>query len=209
MSQATLVERYRGKLLALEPREYGFHVTSLVYSCVRRCYFNVTEEPHFDQVTRMKLNIGQVVHKAFRLEDATHELKLTWDGIVGSLDVYSPETGELLDLKTIYTPSQYIKELPYPHHRTQVEYYCLLLAKNNLRVGPATVLYVPINVAKTIEVRPISEIEAEVAAKVKAVKQGQETKIPPPGLLKSRECRFCPHLGVCDEAEKAKEVASS
>jgi len=82
----------------------------------------------------------------------------------------------------------------------------LLLAKNNLRVGPATVLYVPINVAKTIEVRPVSEIETEVTAKVAAIKAAQESKIPPEGLLKSRECKFCPFLKLCDEAEKAKEA---
>jgi CRISPR/Cas system-associated exonuclease Cas4 (RecB family) len=169
----------------------------------------VTEEPKFDDIVKIKLNLGSLIHKHYRLDGATHELKLTWNGITGSLDVYVPETGELLDLKSIWTPSTYIKELPYIHHARQIEYYCLLLAKNNLRVGPATVLYVPINVAKTIEVRPISEVEAEVAAKVKAVKQAQESKIPPLGLLKSRECNYCPFLRLCDEVEKAKEAASS
>ena len=209
MSEVSLLDRYRGLLTTDNPREYGFHVTSLVYDCLRRCFYNVTTKAKFDIVTQIKLNLGSLIHKHYRLDGATHELKLTWDGITGSLDVYLPDTGELLDLKSIWTPSAYIKELPYVHHARQIEYYCLLLAKNNLRVGPAMVLYVPINVAKTIEVRPISEIEAEVTAKVAAVKEAQETKIPPLGVLKSRECRFCPFLKLCDECEKTKESLSS
>ena len=206
MSEQTLVEKYRKMLLTDDPRERGLHVTSLVYDCVRRCYYNVTTEPKFDTVTKIKLNLGSLIHKHYRLDGATHELKLQWDGIVGSLDVYVPETGELLDLKSIWTPGQYIKELPYIHHARQIEYYCLLLAKNNLRVGPATVLYVPINVAKEITVRPISEIEAEVTRKVAAIKEAQESKTPPEGLLKSHECRFCAYLRLCDEVETAKEA---
>jgi len=206
MTEASLVEHYREALLKRDQRELGFHVTSLVYDCFRRCYYNVTVEPHFEPVVQIKMNLGSLIHKHYRLDGATHELKLQWDGIVGSLDVYVPETGELLDLKSIWTPGQYIKELPYVHHARQIEYYCLLLAKNNLRVGPATVLYVPINVAKEITVRPISEIEAEVTRKVAVIKEAQESKIPPEGLLKSRECRFCPYLGLCDEIEKAKEI---
>jgi len=189
----SLVERYRAKILENQPRERGFHVTSLVYDCLRRCYYNVTKEAKFDNVVQMKLNIGQVVHRCFRLDDATHELKLTWDGIVGAIDVYDPNTGELVDLKTSFTPGQYVKELPYTHHRIQVEYYALLLSKNNMKITKATILYVPHNVAKEVTLRPLEEIEKEVTAKVEIVKAGTL----PTGTFASRECRFCPFLGDC------------
>ena len=204
MSQVSLVEQYRERILAPERRELGFHVTSLLYDCVRRCFYNVTEEPRFDTVTQIKLNLGSLIHKHYRLDGATHELKLQWDGIIGSMDVYNPETGEVVDLKSVWTPGRYIKELPYEHHKRQLEYYSLLLAKNNLKVGPLNVLYVPINVAKTIKPRPVEEIEAEVSAKVQAIRAGQDSKIPPPPLLKSRECGFCPYLRLCDKQEKQR-----
>jgi len=196
----SLVNRYRAKILENQPRERGYHVTSLVYDCLRRCYYNVTKEAKFDDVVQMKLNIGQVVHKCFRVEDATHELKLQWNGLVGAIDVYDPETGELVDLKTSFTPGQYVKELPYSHHRIQVEYYALLLAKNSMKVSKATILYVPHNVAKDVEIRPLEEVEKEVSTKVLAIKSAQETEKVPGGTYASRECKFCPFLGDCRAA---------
>jgi hypothetical protein len=69
-----------------------------------------------------------------------------------------------------------------------------------MKVSKATILYVPHNVAKDVEIRPLDEVEAEVTAKVQAIQVAKATDVLPVGTYASRECRFCPFLHDCREA---------
>lgn len=189
------------KAIAREETEMpeGIHVTSLVYDCMRRGYYdNTHEESFFDLKTLLTFWIGRAVHKTPILSN--HEMTLKWGGIVGTLDEF--QDGIIIDKKT----TTYMPKSPNAHHARQIEYYAVLLWKNGLVFKEGYLVYIDIN-NKDIEVfpvktRPLPIVEAEMMKKKTLLEEAIKNNIPP-----KREigwiCNYCSYASICfKEKEK-------
>jgi len=124
-------------------------------------------------------------------------MQLSWEGIVGIIDEYDPETGTLIEKKT----ARELPRSPYPHHVRQVEGYAVLLVKNQLPFTQAYILYIDVSSARhaLLEVdmtRPVDMIAEELLARKKVLSAAIQEKIPPspePGWM----CQYCEYIRMC------------
>jgi len=191
-------ELFKAIMREEDDRSRGIHVTSLVYDCLRRGYYeNKFEEGFFDMKTLITFWIGKAVHKTPILKN--HELKLEWNGITGTVDEY--QDGIIIDKKTTtYTPKS-----PNGHHIKQIEYYAVLLSKNGYRVREGHLIYININdkdiVVFPIKIRSLEDVEAEMVEKKIILENSIRDKTEPrrsPGWL----CGYCNYAGVCFKEKK-------
>jgi len=107
-------------------RDLTPHVSAMVYDCLRRCYYQLTDpRDTIDLKGSIRTWVGRKVHTT-QILNGEMELDLYWkeDGVGilrGRLDEYDGNV--LLDKKsTRYTP-----KTPYEHHFAQTNLYNLLL----------------------------------------------------------------------------------
>jgi len=175
------------------PRREGIHVTELVYDCLRKGYYaHHYGEGFFDIKTLTTFWIGKALHKTKILKH--NEMTLKWNGIVGTVDDY--EKGVLIDKKTTtFTPKD-----PWKHHIKQLEYYALLLTKNNIPFKEAHIVYINITDKKftifPVKIRDFETIEKEIIRKKEIFEKAlKDSKSPTRkvGWL----CSYCSYASVC------------
>lgn len=176
-----------------EPDNF-FHVSDLSLDCLRNVYYKRIFGREFVTASSlMSFWIGKQLHETKILK--SHELLLTWGEISGTIDDYD-DSGVLLEKKT--TTWKITK--PLDHHVRQMEYYALLLSKNNLPFTEAHLLY--IDLAKKeiipfdINIRDLQVIENELAEKIKVLKQAVNDKKPPVRVI-GWNCFYCVYAGQC------------
>ena len=183
------------------------HVTSLVYDCVRKMYYDLVfqNERKIDLKGAIRTWIGRKLHTT-RFLNGELELALCWDKYLqGVIDEYDYPI--LLDKKTVRA----IPRLPRPHHVKQLEYYKLLLHKNNYRVDNLIGCLLYINV-QSAEVKAyvfpltknLNDIEKEVIEKYTILQKSLQTGLLPPRVIQQWEygsvstvCDYCHHYGRC------------
>lgn len=180
-------------------RREGIHVTSLVYGCLRRSYYEQTVgDGLFNLKTLLTFWIGRAIHMTPLLKE--HELQLEFEGIVGTVDDFEPEEGLLIDKKTC----KLIPKEAYSHHKKQIEYYIWLLKKNGHDVKKAYVLYIDI-VNKKLELFPVfarnlDVIEKEILERKNMLLEALNNKEMPPRSM-SWLCDYCSFSGRCFNAQ--------
>jgi hypothetical protein len=170
-----------------------FHASDLSFGCLRNSYYKRIFGNEFVTASSlMSFWIGKQLHATQILK--SHELFLTWGGLSGTIDDY--EEGTLLEKKT----TTWKITRPLDLHVRQLEYYALLLAKNNLPLTEAHVLYIDVGKKEIIpfkvDIRDLREIEDEVIEKIKILKQALNDKKPPARVI-GWGCMYCPYAMVC------------
>lgn len=190
-------ELFKAIVREQEKMPEGIHVTSLVYDCLRRGYYeNKFEEGFFDIKTLITFWIGRAVHKTPIFSN--HEMTLRWEGIVGTLDEY--QDGIVIDKKT----TTYLPKQANAHHIKQVEYYAWLLWKNGYPFKEGYLVYIDINekdiVVFPVFIKDLITIENEILKKKKVLDEAMKNNIPPQrniGWL----CKYCNFASICFKEE--------
>jgi CRISPR/Cas system-associated exonuclease Cas4 (RecB family) len=169
-------------------------VTSLVYPCIRKAFFEKTIGQFFDIDTAYDFWIGKAIHKMDFLKEG--EVDVEWNGIIGRIDEL--EDGLIVEKKTC-------KELPnspYSHHITQVEYYYLLCLKNKRLVKDAYLLYLekkyPNHKFFKVPLRSPKMIEEEMLERKNRLEEALKTNKMPKRKI-SWLCKYCPFTKKCFE----------
>jgi len=167
-------------------------VTSIVYPCLRRAYYEKTLGQFYDIETAYDFWLGRAIHLANFLEQG--EIELEWKGVVGRIDEY--EKGTLVEKKTCKS----LPSSPYEHHITQLEYYLVLCTHNSIPVTDLYLLYLekkyPAHQFFKVNPRPIETIEKEmIERKTTLEKALKEGKAPPRKI--SWLCKYCPFAPLC------------
>lgn len=180
------------------PSDERISVTELVSECPRAVFFSRVFGNYFVRMRNIiALLLGKKLHEVSILGKEM-EMKLEWEGIVGVIDEYDPDTGLVLEKKFVSrTPKE-----PYEHHVKQLTYYKLLLAKNNLPYSFFVLWYFafdnfedPVKIF-VIPTPPVDSIEREAVLKKEALTFALRSgKIPTRKM--SWYCRYCPFAKLC------------
>jgi CRISPR/Cas system-associated exonuclease Cas4 (RecB family) len=121
----------------------GIHVSDIT-GCLRRAWFErerkskAPQKPH----EHLALMLGSAVHEYAEHEDEHVETEIPLEafGILGTADLYFPETGLLMDIKTTrwLTPSK----LPYGSHEMQLNIYAAMLREMGKEITKLAVQYI-------------------------------------------------------------------
>ncbi len=192
-----------------EEREEGWHVTELVYDCLRRCYYERKYKEILKDVENdVSGNLNEDLMLTFWIGKKLHEMPLSkrheyvvrWKDIVGRIDEILEIDGELiiLDKKTVRRQVN----APYEHHVKQVEMYSgLLFAQDGIEVNKGGILYIDVanknSKVFTFELeRNKAKILAEMERKRNILAEAIEKGIPPE-LRVSWLCNYCNWFERC------------
>ena len=181
-------------------------VTALTSECPRQIYYGLKlrKMPLADVYSSVYMWIGKKLHELTVLgDDAEAELRLEYMNIVGRVDEY--KDGILLEKKTVRSTPK----APYIHHLRQVEYYTILLERNNKPVHRAFIMYINVSNSDikifdvTPMLRPLNLIEREMIEKAEMVaKMFSLNELPPRKMVTLPDsdtliCKFCPFFSLC------------
>jgi len=174
-------------------RRGGIHVSHLYGDCLRKSYYGLMHPEQFHSLrTLMTFWVGRQLHdtKVFKQS----EIPLEYDGVVGTCDEY--EDGVLLEKKTCTTLPKSVSKA----HKTQCEYYALMLGKAGKPVKQAFVAYLDvankdIKVFK-VDLRKDEDIEPELMSRKEALEMALKNK-QPPARSPSWLCNYCNFASVC------------
>ena len=175
-----------------EPHEPSgkISVSSLIYPCLRKAYFEKKLGQFFDISTAYKFWIGKAVHKMDFLKEG--EVELEWEGILGRIDELEGDT--LVEKKTCNE----LPRSPNSHHITQLEYYYVLCLRNKKPVKNLFLLYLEKKYSawKFFEITPrkVEVIEKEMLERKTILEEALKSKKMPersPSWL-CKYCNFCP-----------------
>jgi CRISPR/Cas system-associated exonuclease Cas4 (RecB family) len=188
----------------------GIHVTDLVYSCLRRAYYDKTLGEAAGAVSdnegMMVVWIGQMLHgMPIDPDKCEHEKKveIELDGVKveGRVDELCRigDSYIVVDKKS----TRNIPNNPHDHHIKQVLFYSAILTKKyGYRVSHAGILYLDVANLKVkffvipITAQMVDTALREVEAKAKILQNAITHKTAPapdPGWL----CSYCPYFKRC------------
>lgn len=189
-----------------EDREDGWHVTQLVYECLRVAYYSKLYAElianiegmddsvisGMDEETLLTLWIGKKLHEmpvsnVIHGSVVMHEYPVKYEvgdvKIVGRIDEVLEVDGELIicDKKTVRTmPSK-----PYEHHVKQVNMYsALLYAQDGIKVNKGAILYIDVvnkqSKVYTFALEPDKDkVIFEMEMKVRKLQKALKERKPP------------------------------
>jgi len=197
-------------MFAEHDREYRhghLSVTSLTVPCQRMPVLSLRVPPEEQSISfegLIRTWEGIMLHKT-KFLNGESELELEWEGIHGRVDEYSRAEAEVLEKKTTRSIP---RENPRENHVRQVEYYSVLLERNQRPVKKASIVYIDPDSCRVVhypvELRAFDEIEAEMLEKKKRVLECAETGILPPRNVvpweeggKKIVCQYCRYFARC------------
>ncbi len=196
------VERFY-EVISSSYRSPGIHVSTILYDCLRRGYYEQIFHPHQFNTRQqsVKFWIGRQLHETPVL--AEHEVPLEWEGIHGTADEY--EDGVLVDKKTT---EKEIPRRPSEQYTRQVEYYKVMLEAIGKPVTRASILYIQISPPYRVEelqvpTRDSEVVRQEMRAKLAILNLAFKRNQPPerkPGWL----CDYCSFASVCWKSFEAE-----
>jgi len=176
------------------PRRDGkIHVSHLIHKCLRRSYYGIKlGEDFLHTKTLLTFWLGKKVHEIPVL--AEHELKLEWNGIVGTVDEY--ENGLIVEKKT----TVWDVEQPMGHHKMQLYFYAVMLLKNNKEVNEMKIMYIDINKKDLkvfdVTVPDLKFYERMMTKRKEILSQCLDGNILPINFP-SWMCKYCPFGSLC------------
>lgn len=198
-----------------EDRSGEIHVTDLVYSCVRRAYYEkVLKYGVVNRDSAIILWMGKKLHETGMIgcdHEVPIEMELGGVRVVGSIDELCDDGDLIIDKKSAKNaPSQ-----PYEHHVFQVLLYAVALRKMGRRVpSRGAIVYFDKTRADIrayefkITGKLLDEVEYEATRRARELAEALEKKRPPkprPGWL----CNYCPYVSVCALEDDSDEDARS
>ena len=188
----------------------GIHITDLVYSCLRRAYYDKTLGEAVSAISdnegMMVVWIGQMLHEMpIDPDRCEHEkaIGVEFDGVKveGRVDELCRlgDSYVIVDKKS----TRNIPNSPHDHHIKQVLFYSAILTKKyGYRVSHAGILYLDVaNLKVKLFVIPVTSQMVETAlreieSKARVLHQAITRKTAPapdPGWL----CSYCPYFRRC------------
>lgn len=195
LTRDEIVVRFYKALAWSERDRTVFHVTELSRECMRQSWYAHVHGGlgYFNVETLLRFGIGTGIHKIPIL--AQSELPLSWAGIHGTIDEY--ENGVILEKK--HTSAKFPRS-PQDHYVRQVEYYKVLLLKNDFKVTAAYILYINVDDPEIrvfpLSMRPTDEIENEMLFRKALLEDHIKKKIPPPRTM-GWQCGYCNYASIC------------
>ena len=203
----------------LEEDRSGIHVSDLVYSCLRRSFFNIKfgSRIEYEDVDGEIKSSGALTEReimTFWIGKKIHELPITqlheipveYMGVKGTFDeaLWIDDNFIILDKKTVSKlPSR-----PYEHHKTQIMYYALMYWKTKgvkAKYGAVVYILKDTSVGNDEIVRvfvfPITdkdynEIEITLKSRLAILKKALKDDVPPP-RVPTFMCRYCHWQELC------------
>ena len=173
---------------------YG--VTRLVSECLRKTYYNLTEEVAQPLEKMWIFNRGTAIHEFVQKDmpqediEIFRELKFPTFSVLGFIDAV--HKGALYEFKTTAN----VPETPQDAHVMQAQaYYSMLDEEQQAKVKKILILYFSMHKIKTYEVPPrnvVSYLEARGTILTNAIKLGQ-----PPKREESYLCNYCDFKDIC------------
>jgi CRISPR/Cas system-associated exonuclease Cas4 (RecB family) len=180
---------------------------SQIGGCRKSVWLQIQGTPKENETLRLSSMMGTAIHtmieKALAEDDwdGDYELEreVTWDGLMGHIDLWIPKVGAVVDWKT--TTKSKLAKFPSEQQRWQVQIYAYLLEKNGEKPKTVTLVAIPRDgnethiKTHTEEYNP--EIVKEALAWLDDVKQS--TEAPAPEMYAKTWCvNYCGFYGtVC------------
>ncbi len=181
-----------------EPRSPGVHVSTIVFPCLRKGWFERRLGQFGNAKDTITLWIGRGMHGIPMLSQS--EVQLSWNGIDGSIDDYDKASNTIIDKKSI--KKIYKSYLPKPEHIYQLECYNVLLVKNGFKpVEEAHIVYIEKDPEKHEVVdcnvsKKIRKVE-DVAPQMQQAKEQILSESPPPRVVNDWACDYCSFVNQC------------
>ncbi len=191
------------------------HVSSFVYECLRRAYYNITQKHQpVDMRGAITMWIGRKVHETQILKGGHMETKFYYGTMLqGTIDEYDDLV--LMDKKT----TRFIPRKPYKHHIKQLQLYAMLLKYNQCKVPPfGCILYIDVDDSSvkpfvfTLDVNH-EELQEEVEFKYDLLHKSLNTKILPPRTIQPWDddvsktvCSYCNFYNKCWAEDYTEQV---
>jgi len=171
-------------------------VTNII-SCLRRGYYAaIIPEEIIEMGGKIRTWIGKKIHETPLCPKS--EVELSYGGVHGRIDEYDPGRRMLIEKKSVRsTPKK-----PYDHHVKQVQYYRVLLERNNMPVEKAAILYINVAdaeaVAYPIDIsQPLEEIEKEMLERGRKLREALKAGVLPPREMGWMCMNYCIYFGFC------------
>ena len=183
-----------------KPREGKpqFGVGRLVNECMRRAYYDMTEETFFTPAKLWIFERGHAIHEHLQKPLEKHEkevfkkVKFPLFNLIGFIDAI--HEGVLYEFKT----TSDLPVQPQAHHQLQVQgYFSMLSPEEQEKIDKILIVYVSLKDIKTFEI-PKRNVLAFLESKGAVLARALETKTPPM-LTKSWLCRYCDFKDKCDK----------
>jgi len=188
---------------ARKPREGKpqFGVGRLVNDCLRRAYYDMTEETFFTPEKLWIFERGHAIHEHLQKPLERHEkeifkkVEFPLFNVIGFIDAI--HDGILYEFKTTAD----IPVQPQSHHVLQAQgYYSMLAPEEQERIKKILIVYISLKAIKTYEV-PKRDVLAYLESRGAILAQALKTNTPPfhtEGWL----CSFCDFKDKCENVGK-------
>lgn len=192
-----LLQAIVASLEEAKPPLEKINVTDLTFPCLRHAFYSkkFVSERRGSLTELMTLWIGTKLHETKISKQ--HEIEVEYSNIYGRVDGY--DDGIILELKT----TRKIPSQPLPHHVKQVNYYRVLLERNNYPVVFAVILYINIVDLTTkaflvLFDRSLEDTEKELINRKEKLLSALQSNVPPPPLPDEPwACDYCNFAYLC------------
>jgi len=199
MNQKELEKKLNEALVEEHEKSGLISVTSLIYDCLRRAYYEDKIGSFYDKDTLETFWVGKAIHEK-QLFDGEAELELQQEGIIGVIDEFID--GTLIEKKSVNIKTwNFIPD----HYKKQLNYYYWLMEANGKKVENAFLIFIkkePPHDKKIIPVKlePLEKIEKEILEKKEILLDALDRDIPPPQKF-DWLCKRCPYASICFKKE--------
>ncbi|MCR8432729.1 MAG: Dna2/Cas4 domain-containing protein [Crenarchaeota archaeon] len=192
-----LLQALTAQLEEAKPPLEKINVTDLAFPCLKHAFYSkkFVNERRGKFSELVTLWVGTKLHEVKILNQ--HEVEVEYNDIYGRVDGYGD--GVILELKT----TRKIPPQPFPHHLKQVNYYRVLLERNNYPVAFAVILYVNIanSTAKAFLIlfeQSLEDTEREMIERKERLVNALKSDTPPPSIPEEPwACDYCDFAYLC------------
>ncbi len=203
IKRSLLAGRSRERKDSEKPR---FGVTRITTNCLRKSYFDLTEEISLSLEKLWIFSRGHAIHNFFQKDmpeedkEIFKEKSFALFDLIGFIDaIYN---GVLYEFKTTAN----LPEVPQKHHVLQAQaYFSLLSPREQVKVNKIIIIYFSLNGIRHFEI-PKRDIIYFLEANGTILAQALKSKTPP----KKEEgwiCEYCEFKELCEKVEKGKYKA--
>ena len=173
---------------------------SQIGGCRKQVWLQIQDTPKTNDTLKLPSLMGTAIHKM--IEEAfeefgfyAQEIEVEWDGLKGHIDLYLPETGAVIDWKTVTKAK--LPKFPSAQQRWQVQLYGYLLEMNGRKIETVSLVAIPRDADERhikVHTEPYNrEIVVEALTWLDDVKA--RTSSPPPENYKAFCTLYCSYFG--------------
>lgn len=182
-----------------------FGVTRITGNCLRKSYFDLTEEVVHSLDKLWIFSRGHAIHNFFQKDMPEEDCEIFKEKVFGIFDLIgfidAIHGGTLYEFKTTAN----LPESPQEHHVLQAQaYFSMLSPEEQEKLEKITIIYFSLSGIKCFEI-PKRNVTHFLEANGTILAQALKTKTPPKkdeGWL----CKHCEFRDLCDNSEKKDQT---